>query len=76
MSLMSGVLEMHRHARGVRATGHMAALEPSCTIKRVWSHRTRGDTGALSGGGPGASVTWRRLSLPAQGVGLEPRDTW
>jgi hypothetical protein len=54
-----------------RATGHVAAPEPSRTRRQVWSHRTRGDTGALPDGGPSASVTWRRLSLLAQGVGLE-----
>jgi hypothetical protein len=42
----------------------------------MWSHRTRGDTEAPSSGGLGASVTWRRKSLPAQGVGLEPRGMW
>jgi hypothetical protein len=31
---------------------------------------TCGDTGVLSGGGPGASVTWQRQSLPAHGGGL------
>jgi hypothetical protein len=57
-----------RARQGLRATGHVAAPEPSRTRRRVWSHRTRGDTGALSGGGPGASVTWRCQSLPAQGA--------
>jgi hypothetical protein len=47
MGLMSGVLGTHGHARGLRATGHVAALEPSHTKRRVWSHRTRGNTGAL-----------------------------
>jgi hypothetical protein len=28
ISLMSGILGTHGHARGPRATGHMAALEP------------------------------------------------
>jgi hypothetical protein len=68
MGLMLDVFRTHGHARGLRATGHVAAPEPSRTRMRVWSHRTRGDTGALSGGGPGASVTWRRQSLPAQGA--------
>jgi hypothetical protein len=58
MSLMSGLFGMHGQARGPRAIGHMAALEPSRTRRRVWSYRTRGDTGALPGGGPGASLTW------------------
>jgi hypothetical protein len=76
MSLMSGALGTHGHTQGPRATGHMAAPEPSHSRRRVWSHRTRGDTGALPGGDPGASVTWQRQSLPAQGAGLEPRGTW
>jgi hypothetical protein len=76
MSLMLGVLGTHGHAWGSRTTGHMAALEPSCTRRRVWSHRTRGDIGVLPGGGPGASVTWQRQSFPAQGAGLEPWGTW
>jgi hypothetical protein len=75
MSLMLGVLGTHGLARGLRATGHVAAPEPSRTRRRVWSHMTRGDIGAIPGGGPGASVTWRRQSLPAQG-GLEPRGMW
>jgi hypothetical protein len=54
----------------------VAALKPSHTRKRVWSYRTRGDTGVLPGGGPSASVTWRCQSLPTQGVGVELRDTW
>jgi hypothetical protein len=72
MGLISGILGMHGHARRPRATGHVAALESSCTKRWVWSHKTRGDTEALSGGGPDASVTWRRQSLLAQGAGLEP----
>jgi hypothetical protein len=76
MSLMSGVLGTHGHARGPRATGHVTAPKPSRTGRRVWSHMTRGGTKALSGGGPGALVTWRCQSLPAQGAGLEPRGTW
>jgi hypothetical protein len=40
-----------------RATGHVMAPEPYCIRRRVWSYRTRGDTGALPGGGPDASVT-------------------
>jgi hypothetical protein len=58
MGLMSDVLGTHGHTRGPRATGHVAALEPSCTRRRVWSHMTRGATGALPSGGLGASVTW------------------
>jgi hypothetical protein len=58
MSLMSGVLGMHGHARGPRAIGRVAALEPSRTRRWVWSHMTRGDTGALPGSGPRASVMW------------------
>jgi hypothetical protein len=58
MSLMPDILGTHGHAQGLRATGHMAAPEPSCTRWCVWSIRTRGDTGALPGGGPGALVTW------------------
>jgi hypothetical protein len=76
MSLKSGVLGMHGHARGPRATGHVAAPNSSCIRSRVWSHKTCDDTGALPGGGPDASVTWRRQSLTAQGAGLKPRDTW
>jgi hypothetical protein len=57
MSLMSGVLGTHGHARRPRATWHVAAPEPSRTKRRVWSHMTRDNTGAQSGGGPGASVT-------------------
>jgi hypothetical protein len=72
MSLMSSVLGMHGHARGLWATGHVVAPEPSRTRRRVWSHRTHGDIRALPGGGPDALVTWRRLSLPTQGAGLEP----
>jgi hypothetical protein len=34
------------------------------------------DTGALPGGGPGASDMWWRQSLPAQGTGLVPWDMW
>jgi hypothetical protein len=58
MGLMSGVLGTHEYAPGSRATGHVAALEPSRTRWQVCSHWTRGGTGALPGGGPGASVTW------------------
>jgi hypothetical protein len=58
MGLMSGVLRMHGYARGPRATKHVAAPEPSRTRRRAWSHKTRAGTGALPGGGPGASVTW------------------
>jgi hypothetical protein len=76
MSLMSDALEMHGHAWGSRATRHVTAPEPSRTRRRVRRHRTCGDTGALSGNGPGVSVTWRHQSLPAQGVDLEPQDTW
>jgi hypothetical protein len=76
MGLMSGVLGTHGYARGPRATGHVAALEPSRTRRRVWSHWTRGGTGAQPGGGPGASITWQHQSLPAQGAGLEPRGMW
>jgi hypothetical protein len=57
MGLMSGVLGMHEHTWGPRTTGHMAAPKPSHTRRRVWNHRTRGDTGALLGGGAGDSVT-------------------
>jgi hypothetical protein len=71
MSFMSGVLGMHGHAQGPRATGHVAAPEPSRTRRRVCSHRTRGNIRALRGGGPGASVTWRCQSLTVQGVGLK-----
>jgi hypothetical protein len=56
MSLMSDILETHGYVRESRATGHMAAPEPSCTRRRDWSHRTCGDTGALPDSGPGASV--------------------
>jgi hypothetical protein len=76
MSLKSGVLGTHGHARGLRATGHVAAPDPSRTRSRVWSHKTCDDTGALLGGGPDTSVTWRRQSLTAQGAGLKPRGTW
>jgi hypothetical protein len=76
IGLMSGVLGTHGYARGTRATRYVVVPEPSRTRRRVWSHRTRGGTGALPGGGPGASVTWRRQSLPAQGAGLEPRGMW
>jgi hypothetical protein len=76
MSLKSGVLGTHGHARGPRATGHVAAPDPSRTRSRVWSHKTCDDTGALLGGGPDTSVTWRRQSLTAQGAGLKPRGTW
>jgi hypothetical protein len=72
MSLISGILGTHGHTRGPRATGHVVAPESSCTRRWVWSHRIRGDTGALPCGGPGASVTWRRKILPARGAGLEP----
>jgi hypothetical protein len=72
MGLMSGILGTHGYAWGLRATGHVVALEPSYTRRLVWSHMTHGGTGALPGGGPGASVTWRRQSLPTQGAGLEP----
>jgi hypothetical protein len=50
---------------GPRATGHVVTPEPSRTRRRVWSHMTRVGTGVLPGGGPGASATWRRQSLPA-----------
>jgi hypothetical protein len=70
MSLMSGILGTHELARGSRATGHVVSSEPSRTRRWVWSHMTCGDTGVLSGGGPGASVTWQRQSLPAHGGGL------
>jgi hypothetical protein len=76
MGLMSGVMGTHGYARGPRATGHVAAPEPSRTRRRVWSHWTRGGTRAQSVGGPGASITWQRQSLPAQGAGLEPRGMW
>jgi hypothetical protein len=67
MGLMSDVLGTHGHAHGPRATGHVAAPEPSRTRRRDWSHMTRGGTGALLGSGPGASVTWQHQSLPTQG---------
>jgi hypothetical protein len=38
MGLMSDVLRTHGYVRGPRATGHVAALEPSHTRRRVWSH--------------------------------------
>jgi hypothetical protein len=41
MGLMSGVLRMHGHAQGLRATGHMVPSEPSRTRRWVWSHRKR-----------------------------------
>jgi hypothetical protein len=50
-------LENARARPGPRATRHMVAPEPSRTRRRFWSLRTRGDTGALPGSGPGASVT-------------------
>jgi hypothetical protein len=58
MSLMLGVLGTHAYARGLRATGHVTAPKSSRVRRRVWSHRTRGDTEALPDDGPGASVTW------------------
>jgi hypothetical protein len=67
MGLMLGVLGTHEYAREPRATGHVTALEPSRTRRWVWSHRTCAGTGALPGGGPGASVTWIRQNLPTQG---------
>jgi hypothetical protein len=76
MGLMLGVLGTHEYTQEPRATGHVTALEPSRTRRWVWSHRTCAGTGALPGGGPGASVTWIRQNLPAQGAGLEPRGTW
>jgi hypothetical protein len=76
MRLMSNVLRTHEDVRGLRATGHVTAPEPSCTRRWVWSHRTRAGTGGLPGGGPSVSVTWRRQSLPTQGAGLGPRGTW
>jgi hypothetical protein len=60
MDLMSGIMGMDGHARGMRATGHVAAPEPSHTRRWVWSHRTLHGTKAQSSGGSGASVTWRR----------------
>jgi hypothetical protein len=58
MSLMPGALGMHGHASGAEAIVHVAAPEPSHTGRWVWSHRTRGDTRALPGGGPGALDMW------------------
>jgi hypothetical protein len=55
---------------------HVAAPEPSCTGRRVWSHWTHGDAGALPSGGPSALDMWRCQSLPMQGTGLELQDTW
>jgi hypothetical protein len=75
IGLMSGVLGMHGYTWGLRATRHVADPEPSLARRWVWSHRTRAGTGALLGSGPGASVMWRRQSLPTQGVALEPRGT-
>jgi hypothetical protein len=62
--------------QGLRAIVHVAALELSCTGRRVWSHWTHGDAGALPSGGPSALDMWRRQSLPMQGTGLELQDTW
>jgi hypothetical protein len=62
----------------LKVTGHVTTSEPSSSGRRVCSHRTRGDTGALP-----CQVaclvprgTWRCQSSPALGAGLEPRDTW
>jgi hypothetical protein len=52
MGLMSGVLGTHGYTRWPRATGHVVAPEPSRTRRRIWSHRARVGTGALSGGVP------------------------
>jgi hypothetical protein len=57
MGLMSGVLRTHGYAQGPRATGHVAAPEASRTRRRIWSHMTRGDIGAMWCGGHAASVT-------------------
>jgi hypothetical protein len=59
MSLLLGALGMHGHTSkvdGHRARGSSRALPYR---EAGSSHRTRGDTGALSGGGPGASDMWR-----------------
>jgi hypothetical protein len=38
MGLMSGVLGINEYAWGPRATGRVAAPEPSRIRRRVWSH--------------------------------------
>jgi hypothetical protein len=68
MSLMSGVLGMHGHARGPRVTGHVAVvgLEPQHT----WWYRS-----------PAERWSWclGHVATPEPsyaGAGLEPRGTW
>jgi hypothetical protein len=51
-------------------------LEPSYTRRRVWSHGTHGDTGALPYRVAGLAARGDARALSHREVGLEPRDTW
>jgi hypothetical protein len=75
MSLMSGILGTHGHVQGSRATEHVAAPEPSRTRRRVWSHKTHGDTGALSGRWSWCLDHMVTPEPSCAGGGLEPRGT-
>jgi hypothetical protein len=55
--------------------GHVATLEPSNTGRRVWSRRTRDDTGALPYRAAGLTARGDAKALLHQEVGLKPRDT-
>jgi hypothetical protein len=58
------------------ARRHMATPEPSHTGRQVWSHGTRGDTGALPCRAMGPVTRGNDRALPHQEVGLELWDTW
>jgi hypothetical protein len=51
-------------------------LEPSHTGRWVWSHGTRGDTGALPCRVAGPMTHGDVRALPHQEADLEPWDMW
>jgi hypothetical protein len=60
---------------GLRATGHVATLEPPRTRRRVWSHRARDDTRALPGRWSWCLSHVAMLEPSCVGAGLEARGT-
>jgi hypothetical protein len=56
----------------LRATGNVVTPEPSHTGRRVWSRRTRGDTGALPCRVAVPVARGDARALPHREAGLEP----
>jgi hypothetical protein len=60
---------------GWQSRWHVATPEPSHIGRRVWSHETRGSTGALLCWVAGLVARGDARALPHREAGLEPRDT-